>query len=165
MRTRIACFMIALASMQAVAQPAPTPALQLRWRLEEDVFDEARGASRVAFTLTNRGAAPLPASGWAIYFNALHDAQRDSVAAGFRIEEVTGTLQRLVPAPGFSGLGPGQSVEVEYRTSLLTNRSFVPTGPYFVRDDAPDMRRARSRTSSPCRSSASRRDRVGTRER
>ena len=131
--------MLALASMQAAAQPAAAPALQLRWRLKEDVFDEARGASRVAFTLTNRGTRPLPATGWAIYFNALHDAQRDSVAPGFRIEEVTGTLQRLVPAPGFSGLAPGQSVEIEYRTSLLTNRSFVPTGPYFVRDDAPEL--------------------------
>jgi len=131
--------MLALAPMQAVAQPAAGSALQLRWQLKEDLFDEAHGASRVAFSLTNRGTQPLPASGWAIYFNALHDAQRDSVAAGFRIEEVTGTLQRLVPAAGFSGLAPGRSVEIEYRTSLLTNRSFAPTGPYFVRDDAPDM--------------------------
>jgi hexosaminidase len=139
MRSRIACLLLASASGPVVAQPAAHPtSLSLRWELQADVFEGARGVSRAAYTLTNRDTKALPASGWAIYFNALHEPQAGSVSAGFRIEEVTGGLQRLVPGPGFAGLAPGQSVTVEYRTSLLTNRSFTPVGPYIVFDDAPD---------------------------
>jgi len=43
-----------------------------------------------------------------------------------------------VPGPGFAGLAPGQSVEIEYLTHLLTNNSFAPVGPYVVFDEAPD---------------------------
>ena len=137
MRKRFACLLLAV-SAPAVAQPADPPTLQLRWELKQDVFDGPRGVSRAAFTITNRGAKPLPARGWAIYFNALHEPERDSVSSGFRIEEVTGGLMRLVPGPAFAGLRSGQSQEVEYRTGLMTNRSFAPTGPYVVFDDAPD---------------------------
>jgi hexosaminidase len=127
---------VALAASSSSAQPA----LQLRWELEQDVFREnARGASRAAFTLTNRGATPLPASGWAIYFNALHEPRPGSVGGGFSSEIVTGGLQRLVPGPGFAGLAPGQSVAIEYLTQLLTNHSFAPAGPYLVFDDARDL--------------------------
>src|SRR5256885_7433739 len=47
-----------------------TPALQLRWELTRDSVASDFAASRAAFTLTNRGARPLPATGWAIYFSA-----------------------------------------------------------------------------------------------
>ena len=53
------------------------------------------------------------------------------------IENVTGDLFRLVPGPPFAGLAPGQAVEVEYLTHLLTNNSFAPTGPYVVYDESP----------------------------
>ena len=58
----------------SLAGPASAQtALQLRWELKADVFrgptDE--GAARQAFTLTNRDTKPLPARGWAIYFNEL----------------------------------------------------------------------------------------------
>ena len=141
MRLRLAGFLLVLASAHAAAQPtAPVP-LQLRWELKEDVFENGRGFSRAAFTLTNQDKKPFPGSGWAIYFNALHEPQRDSVSSGFRIEEVTGGLLRLVPGPGFAELPPGQSKIVEYRTGLMTNRSFAPTGPYIVFDGAPDAGR------------------------
>ena len=63
MRSRIACLLLAGTSTHAAAQPAPAApiALQLRWELKADVFDGARGASRAAFTLTNRDTKPLPA--------------------------------------------------------------------------------------------------------
>ena len=145
----LACLLLASAPTYAAAQtatktvaPGGTPfPLQLKWELKEDVFENGRGFSRAAFTLTNRDTRPLPGSGWAIYFNALHEPQRDSVSSGFRIEEVTGGLLRLVPGPGFTGLAPGDSKIVEYRTGLMTNRSFAPTGPYIVFDAAPDAGR------------------------
>jgi hexosaminidase len=120
------------------APPAP---LELRWQLKQDVFDGDHGASLAAFTLTNRDTKRLPGSGWAIYFNTLHEPDPTSVSAGFRIEGVTGGLMRLVPGAGFAGLRPGQSVEVTYKTGLLTNRSFAPAGPYVVYDAAPDTGR------------------------
>jgi hexosaminidase len=138
--------LLAMTSTSAVpaAPTAPTerPApLELRWQLKQDVFDGDRGASLAAFTLTNRDTKPLPGSGWAIYFNALHDPEPATVSGGFRIEVVTGGLMRLVPGAGFAGLQPGQSVEVTYKTGLLTNRAFAPTGPYVVYDAAPDSGR------------------------
>src|SRR6267143_3458580 len=113
--------------------------LQLRWELERDVFPGAQGLSRAAFTLTNRDAKPLPPSGWAIYFNALHSAQPGSVEGGFVIEDVIADLHRLAPAAGFAGLAPGASIRIPYLTHLLLNVSFVPKGPYIVFDDAKDV--------------------------
>jgi hexosaminidase len=128
--------LLALTASNALSQTA----LALRWELVDDVFPEGGpGLSRAAFTLTDRDAKPLAPSGWAIYFNALLEPQEGSVGAGFAIEPVTGTLQRLVPGPGFAGLAPGASVRIEYLTWLLVNRSLAPKGPYIVFDDAKDQ--------------------------
>jgi hexosaminidase len=135
---RLSLLVLLLAATSA-SSAAPT-ALTLRWRLEEDVFTgSGPGTARAAFTLTNRDTRPLPARGWKLYFNALHEPQPGTVGAGFAAERVTGDLQRLVPGGDFAGLGAGQSVEIEYRTSLITNHSFAPVGPYVVFDDAPQV--------------------------
>jgi hexosaminidase len=127
--------LLALTASPAAAQTA----LKVRWGLVEDEFPQGGwGLSRVAFTLTNDDTKPLPSTGWAIYYNALHEPRKGSVGPGFSIEEVTGGLQRLVPGPGFAGLAPGASVRIEYVTWLLTNLSFAPKGPYIVFDDAKD---------------------------
>jgi hexosaminidase len=127
--------LIAVAASPVAAQTA----LQLRWELKEDVFrgPTDRGAARAAFTLTNRDTKPLPATGWAIYWSALHEPRRGSAKGGVTIENVTGDLHRIVPGADFAGLAPGQSAEFEYLTHLLTNNSFAPVGPYIVFDDAP----------------------------
>jgi len=138
MRTLQYALLVTIPVALAAVASAQT-SLQLRWELKEDVFrgptDE--GASRVAFTLANRDTKPLPARGWAIYFSALHEPLPGTVQGAVVIERVTGDLQRIVPGPGFPGVAPGQSVSLEYLTPLLTNRSFAPTGPYVVFDDAP----------------------------
>src|SRR3989442_12886888 len=67
--------LLALTASVGAAQTA----LQLRWELAGDSIG--------AFTLTNRDAKPLPPSGWAIYFSALHSAQPGSVGAGFDIQD------------------------------------------------------------------------------
>ena len=125
--------LLALAAGPTSAQTS----LQLRWQLDKDVFRGDSSGSSAAFTLTNRGTRPLAASGWAIYFNALHGAQPGSVGGGFTIEDVTGDLHRLVPGAGFAGLGPGASIRIPYVTwGFLLNQSFVPKGPYLVFDSA-----------------------------
>src|SRR3989441_311649 len=120
------------------ARAGAQTALQLRWELVGDSITNDFAASRAAFTLTNRGPKPLPPSGWAIYYNALHSAQPGSVAGGFTSEDLTGDLHRLVPAAagGFAGLAPGASIRISYLTHPLLNRSFVPKGPYIVFDAA-----------------------------
>jgi len=129
--------LLAFAAGTVAAQT--TPAIQLRWELTRDSVASDFAASRAAFTLTNRGPRPVPATGWAIYFNALHSAQPGSVGGGFVIEDVMADLHRLVPAAGFAGLARGASVRIPYLTNLLLNRSFVPKGPYIVFDTAKDV--------------------------
>src|SRR3989304_5585610 len=94
--------LLALTGSTASAQPA----LQLRWELEEDVFQGAPGVSRAAFTLTNRDAKPLGPTGWAIYFNALHQPQAGRGAGGVTIEKVTGDLHPPLPGAGSAAPAP-----------------------------------------------------------
>src|SRR5882762_8103175 len=129
----------ALAFVAGTVAAQTTPAIQLRWELTRDSVAGDFAASRAVFTLTNRSAKPLPPTGWAIYFNALHSAQPGSVGGGFVIEDVMADLHRLVPAAGFAGLARGASVRIPYLTNLLLNRSFVPKGPYIVFDTAKDV--------------------------
>ena len=133
-------FLPALPALLLAFTPgAAQTSLQLRWELVGDSVAKDWGASRAAFTLTNRGTTPLPSSGWTIYYNALHSAQPGSVGAGFVIEDVIADLHRLAPATGFAGLAPGASIRIPYLTDLLLNRSFVPKGPYIVFDAAKDV--------------------------
>src|SRR5438874_513740 len=134
LRAALPALLLAFTPFAGVAQTS----LQLRWELVGDSIANDWGASRAGVALTTSGAAPLPSSGWAIYYNALHTAQPGSVGAGFVIEDVIADLHRLVPAAGggFAGLAPGASIRIPYRTDLLLNRSFVPKGPYIVFDSA-----------------------------
>ena len=150
MRYLLLASLLALAAALAAASaPARSP-LELTWKLKQDLFGpNGRDVSVPVFTLTNRGTSPLPARGWAIYYTALHDANDGSATGAFRLENVTGSLQRIVPGPEFQGLAPGQSAEVEYRTSLLTNNSFAPNGVYAVFDDAASQMRPVDYTAVP----------------
>src|SRR5262245_5394372 len=133
MRTRhfftLPVFLLACTATTGTAQTA----LQLRWEITAD--------TNAAFTLTNRDTKPLPATGWAIYFSALHSAKPGTVGAGFEIQNVIGDLRRIVPGSGgaFTGLAPGVSVKIPYVTGPLLNRSFVALGPYIVFDSAPGV--------------------------
>ncbi|MGH7520594.1 MAG: family 20 glycosylhydrolase, partial [Gemmatimonadales bacterium] len=131
MRNRLlpAVFVLSLALTPGAG--AAQTALQLRWELAGD--------TTAAFTLTNRDTKPLPPTGWAIYFSALHSADSGTVGAGFEIEDVIGDLHRIVPRTGFAGLAPGTTVRIGYRTHPLLNRSFAPVGPYIVFDAAKDV--------------------------
>src|SRR6185503_15378404 len=124
--------LVAVAAQSAAAQAGLTlpNAPQFRW--------EMTGDTTAVFTLTNRDSKPLPRSGWAIYFSALHSADSGSVGAGFEIQDVLGELHRLTPGAGFAGLAPGASIKIPYATDgPLLNKSSVPLGPYIVFDSAP----------------------------
>jgi hexosaminidase len=117
----------ALAPGTAVAQTA----LQLRWELTGD--------TNAAFTLTNRDTKPLPPTGWAIYYSALHSPNDGSVGAGFEIQDVLGDLHRIVPGAGSAALAPNSKIQIPYVTHPLINRSYAPHGPYIVFDNAPGV--------------------------
>src|SRR5215470_8517531 len=112
--------------------------LQLRWELLRDTIAANAAGSWLQFTLTNRDTKPLPKTGWAIYFSALHSALLDSSAA-LQFRDVMADLHRLVPGPTFAGLAPGASIKIPYLTDLLPNRSAAPSGPYIVFDSAKDV--------------------------
>ncbi|HLZ46522.1 MAG TPA: family 20 glycosylhydrolase [Gemmatimonadales bacterium] len=135
MRTRPLLVLTLLWAGTATTALAQTN-LHLRWELVSDSITPDGGASRAQFTLTNRDTWRLPATGWAIYFSALHSADSGTVGSGFAIQDVMADLHRVVPATGFSGLAPGASIKIPYRTYLLPNRSFAPAGPYIVYDSA-----------------------------
>src|SRR4051812_6224848 len=78
--------------------------LQLRWEITRDSIASDGGAAYAQFPLTTRDPNPLPKSGWAIYFSALHSADSGTVGSGFAIQDVMADLPRVVPAAGFAGL-------------------------------------------------------------
>src|SRR5881296_2127449 len=139
MRNRLLAALPALLLALPARPGAAQTALQLRWELAGDSVATDFRASRAVFTLTNRDTKPLPPSGWAIYYSALHGAGPGTVGGGFTIEDVVADLHRLVPAAGFAGLAPGATIRIPYLTDLLINRSFVPSGPYVVFDAAKDV--------------------------
>ena len=128
MRNRL---LLALSLALTASSVSAQTALQLRWELVGD--------RQAAFTLTNRDTKPLPPSGWAIYFSALHSADSGSVGAGFDIQDVMADLHRIVPGAGFAGLAPGATIRIPYATDALLNQSFAPSGPYIVFAAAKDV--------------------------
>ncbi|HWC75586.1 MAG TPA: carbohydate-binding domain-containing protein, partial [Gemmatimonadales bacterium] len=129
---------LVLAILLCTNSAAAQTSLQLRWELLRDTTGPNAAGSWAQFTLTNRDTKPLPKTGWAIYFNALHSALLDSSAA-LLFQDVMADLHRLVPGPTFTGLAPGASVKIPYLTDVLLNRSFAPAGPYIVFDSAKDV--------------------------
>ena len=139
MRNRMLPVLPALLLALTPRAGAAQTALQLRWELVGDSIANDHGASRAAFTLTNRDTKALAPTGWAIYYSALHGAGPGTVGGGFTIEDVIADLHRLVPAAGFAGLAPGASIRIPYLTDLLLNASFLPRGPYIVFDAAKEV--------------------------
>src|SRR2546430_16315291 len=139
MRNRLLAALLALLLALPARPGAAQTALQLRWEVAGDSVATDFRASRAVFTLTNRDTKPLPPSGWAIYYSALHGAESGTVGGGFTIEDVVADLHRLVPAAGFAGLAPGATIPVPYLPDLLLDPSLLPPGPYIVFGDAKDV--------------------------
>ena len=150
MRNRLLAALAALAALTlaSAGTAAAQTNLQLRWEVLRDTTAPNAAGSWAQFTLTNRGTQPLPKTGWAIYFSALHSALLDSSAA-FLFQDVMADLHRLVPGPRFAGLAPGASVKFPYLTDVLRNQSFGPAGPYIVFDSAPGSGIALDFTAAP----------------
>src|SRR5882672_7091240 len=126
MRNRLLPLLIAVVLALIPGAGAAQTSLQLRWELVSDSITSDWGASRAAFTLTNRGTKPLPPSGWAIYYNALHSAQPGSVGGGFTSEDLRGDLHRLVPGAGFAAAEDVGVPISDYVAAPFTRRVATP---------------------------------------
>ncbi len=129
-----------LCAVCQAAAPATAPTLSLRWEVLRSVFPEQRpdGRSLSAFTLTNRGSEPLPAQGWAIYFNCVAGVELSGVGGPFLMEKMPGTWFRFRPTQAAASLGPQQSVQLTFlHPEVMLKTAKAPTGPYIVFDADP----------------------------
>ncbi len=125
-----------------VAGAANGARLQLRWEMQRQPagLQLPQGGSPARFILTNGDTAPLPASGWTLYFTGIDRMPAGTRSAGLVLEHVAGGFFRLRPGPDFTGLAPGQSLEFAYRhNDSVFMPSRAPTAPYLVYDAAPDV--------------------------
>jgi hexosaminidase len=116
--------------------------LQLRWELERKLFGaQAPGGRTLArLILTNRDSRPLPAQDWSLYLNFMERVQTGELPCHLVLEQVAGGLFRLRPGPGFGGLAPGQTLDIEYLHPYpVIKLARAPAGPYLVYDAAPDV--------------------------
>jgi hexosaminidase len=159
-RTRYAGW--ALASLLVTAAPtatfADTPAaqaalssvangaqLQMRWELQRHLFDQRspHGRSEARLILTNHDSHALPPQGWSLYLNFMEGVQTGLLPSHLALEQVDAGLYRLRPAPGFTGLAPGHTLDIVYDyPSLLIKMAKAPAGPYLVYDAAPAVGQA-----------------------
>lgn len=130
-------------SRASSAESAAAP-LRMQWAIapRASAAGADQAGSRALVTLTNAGTAPLPAQGWALYFNCLAGVHTGPLASHLELEQLVGTWYRLRPVAGFGGLDAGRSVEFEVvHPETLVNTTKAPIGPYVVFDAAPRIGR------------------------
>ena len=136
---------------QAAQDQAPSAAgsgvanaarMQLRWELVRNEYTAQlpQGRSQARLILTNRDSQPLPAAGWALYFNSMDGVVAGAVPGGLLLEQVAGNLYRMRPQPGFPGLAPGQTLNVDYyHPQVVIKTARAPLGFYLVYDKEPEI--------------------------
>lgn len=155
MKWRLAGAVLSLALLTAFAAPpvraeAPTQfaaaeRLQVRWEVAGAAAGGAAptGARTAHLRVTNLDGKPLPAQGWAIYFNCMDYVPKGTVPGNLAIDHLGGDLFRLRPVPGFGGLAPGQTLVATYHPPLGPAKPYMaPSGLYLVYDAAPDLAQA-----------------------
>ncbi len=140
----LATLWLGAASLMALAaseKPATVP-LRLEWEVQRNVFtpEQPDGRSLASFTLTNLGDKPLPAQGWALYFNCVAGVELKGLVGPFVMDRVSGTWYRLRPTAAAVALGQGQSTRLSFfHPEIMVKTAKGPTGPYVVFDDAPKV--------------------------
>ncbi len=126
----------------AIASPVSAePRLKVSWKMVSYLpgRGQERGATESVFTVTNLGPAPLPASGWALYFSSISAARTSRNHAQDQVDHVAGPLFRVRAPADQAAVGPGQSLSLHVEHSdILVKNEKGPQAPYIVFDDAPD---------------------------
>lgn len=111
---------------------APSFAVALSWEVMQNPVSEPLQA-RSRLTLTNVGAAPMPAADWAIYFNFGRLIDSAGVAGPLAVTHLNGDFYRLTPGAGFQPLAAGDSVTIEIPSQdWLIKKTDAPAGFYLV---------------------------------
>lgn len=111
--------------------------ISIQWKVVENNYQGKPGYLS-AFTITNNSKNLLPAKGWSIYFNLPRIIDTDFAYKELKFDRINGDLSRIIPAEGFQGLKPGQSVTIQMKASDWTlNSADAPSGLYLVWDDEP----------------------------
>jgi hexosaminidase len=141
--SRLAAYLSPSPCLVAQALPGPdresviAKGISLRWALLSN-FYQGRRQTHSLLVLTNNSKEALPASGWALYFNASSAPQSGLTSVGLLVQDLSGCLFRISPTSGFKGIAPGDSLRLEYIASdAAINKSDAPEGFYMVWDDAP----------------------------
>jgi len=126
-RAAFMAILFTAATASTSASAAPQDAAAMRWRL----LDAEGGKSRAQFDISPN--MPLPDQGWAIYFNVQDSLVTGPLDGHVVLEEVSGGLFRLRPAPGFTWPAAGHALTVIYRyPTRIFKMLRVPEGPYLV---------------------------------
>lgn len=109
----------------------------IQWEVIENNYQN-KTQTLSAFTLTNKGKTPLPASGWSVFFNFVRGIKSGSATGNVQIDLVNGDFFRLSPSASFMLLKPGTSVRVEFVSDAwILNFTDAPSGLYWVWDAQP----------------------------
>ena len=124
------------ASRTAESTPAQnlTKPITLALKLTDNSYQN-KARSRSTLTLINTGNAPLPATGWKLYFNDGDPVTFDAAVA--RVTPVNGDLFCISPGPAFKAVAPGQSATVEFLSGKIRSATDYAAGFYLVFDDKP----------------------------
>ncbi|AMM52718.1 beta-N-acetylhexosaminidase [Rufibacter sp. DG15C] len=111
--------------------------LQLTFQvLEEKYLGKTQSLSSLTFK--NTGNAPLPATGWTIYFNGSPSFKAKDNNGLVKVEAINGDLLRLVPTENFKAVAAGDSISIELVSAgQIINDSRAPYGFYLVWDQEP----------------------------
>jgi hexosaminidase len=132
----------------APAQFAAAARLQVRWEVAGAASGgngrpAPAGTMTARLHVTNLDSNPLPAQGWAIYFNCMDEVPKGALPGNLEIEHLGGDLFRLRPTPGFGGLVQGQSLVAAYHPPLGPAKPYkAPWGLYLVYEAAPEAAQA-----------------------
>lgn len=108
--------------------------VEIEWQLISNF--EPDNNLRAALTLINSGDKPIPAEGWALYFNSIRILNTDSFPAEFKVSHIGGYFFKLEPTEHFEPIEAGERLDIEYLARYFAiKKSDAPEGFYFVFDD------------------------------
>ena len=138
-RSLFAALTLALmATAGAAGQRAKGADLALEWQITA-AGTATTPQAQAALHLVNRGQAPLPPGGWALYFTSLTPLVTPYRADGLIAEQVVGTLFRLRADGSAAPLPPGGERTITIRhDEAVVRPDKAPHGPYLAYEDDPD---------------------------
>ena len=114
--------------------------LKLRWSF---LGNSPSGPATMELTIRNTGDAPLPAQGWALYFNFWRNIDPTKAPAEIICARVNGDLWRLAPSERFHPIAPGAEARFLVPTlQPLSQITDMPAGSYIVFGDSTPGARA-----------------------